>query len=273
MCNINILIKDKKDSWNVASFMMAVTASSYSRNPDGEGLFCDSDSKSLFIKQNQKINLLNYGKLFKDGKFIITHQRLSTSGFNQRWHHPFVNKDFVFVHNGIINRFLGKKGSDSYGFFMAFTALFNKLQTGTREERIVQSIKHLLDGLDDGSYSIAIYDRRTEKLYYCKNSMTNIHFFRFARKLYITTLHSNSEFIPMLSKQHTELDIKDYTIYRANKKQGEPVSVYSIANIKEPEPPKETAKEETTKQKKKTKDEVQCYDYNPFEKYSCQETY
>jgi len=232
MCNLNILIKEKKDRKYIVTFLQSVTSNSYASNPDGEGLYCDGSNK--VIKQNHKINLFDYKDDIRNSEFIITHQRISTSGKINRYNHPFESEDFVLVHNGIINDFLGKKGSDTYGFFIKFNDLFLQLKLSNREARIVNAIKILLNKKENGSYSIVIFDKKTKKLYYFKNETTSIHFYRFNHKLFITTKESNFNFIDLFGKKKiTELAIKDYHIYRVEKKR-KIMQIYDIAKIKKP---------------------------------------
>ena len=118
MCNLNIvLLKDRRKYKNLTSFLMAVTSNSYISNNDGDGIFCNNK----IVKQKEKIDLFSLDKDIKKSNIIFTHQRRATSGFSEKWSHPFINKDFVLVHNGIINDFIGKRGSDTWGFFINST--------------------------------------------------------------------------------------------------------------------------------------------------------
>jgi len=218
MCNLNILIRKntrKKSLIKVIpSFLMGVTSNSYAVNSDGDGFYAGG-----VIERNvNKIDLLKYKPVLMDSKIILTHQRISTSGLSSRYTQPFINKDFALIHNGIINEFLGKNGSDTYGFFKQFCKQFYlKNEMGfNREEKIKYAIKDLLDGLDCGSFSIAILDRVTNNLYYFKNDDTSIYAYSNSELLYFTTLEENKLFLSMFKIRFWEREVKDYRIYRIN---------------------------------------------------------
>lgn len=208
MCNLNIIIRRKKLK-NLTSFLMAVTSSSYSDNDDGDGIFF----RDKIFKSREKLDLLNYSSGINKSKIIISHQRRATSGFEDQWIQPFVNPDFVLVHNGVINGFTRKKGSDTWGFFLKFLKNFKRFD-GTREENIINTIKKLLDNNRCGSYSIAILDRQTDNIYYFKNTSPSIHFYKNEDVLYITTALTNKPFLSILGKEFEEVEIEDHTIYK-----------------------------------------------------------
>jgi len=216
MCNLNILFHKKKI--DITGFIQSVTSNSFTRNKDGEGFYCDYEN--TFNKDLNKINYNNFPEINKSN-VVISHQRLSTSGFSVKYNHPFINKDFVMVHNGIINQFKeGKKQSDSKGFFDKFNKQFKKYsKNNNREQSILKSIKKLFKN-DLGSYSIMFYDRKTENSYYFKDSYTRINFYKNKDFLYITTLEDNELFLNLLDyKEFDILNIKSNKIYKINKNQ------------------------------------------------------
>ncbi|GAF83169.1 unnamed protein product, partial [marine sediment metagenome] len=173
MCNLNIIFKTNKNDRDITSFLMGVTSNSYVSNSDGDGLFVNNK----LVKGFNKIDLFKYKKDITPAKIVITHQRKATSGFSEKWVQPFVNKDFVLVHNGIVDDFQGKKGSDTWGFFKKFNKEFYNQTFGKREEKIVKAIKKLLDNRKNQFYSILILDKKTNISYYFKNSRASIHFY------------------------------------------------------------------------------------------------
>jgi len=227
MCNLNIVVrKDTKNYENLTSFLMGVTSNSYADNNDGDGLFC----RGKFVKGFNKIDLYKYDKEIKKSRFIITHQRKATSGFSEKWTQPFLKDDFVFVHNGIINDFLGKNGSDSWGFFKKFIKEFDKLN-GSRDGKIIKAIKNLLDKQKGNFYSIGIFDKKTNHLFYFKDNYANIHFYCRKNILYITTNETNKLFLKILNpKKWKEYEIKDYSIYRIKIKTD--IEVLKVGKIK-----------------------------------------
>jgi len=229
MCNINALYKKTDSNKDILGFLMAVTSNSFSFNNHGEGFYCDNND-TLF-KSKEKINYYRFKKKINKSKVIITHQRLSTSGYEVIYNHPFKNKDFVFVHNGIINQFKKSSGSDSAGFFEDFNKLFNENLkiNNNRKKAIVNTIKELFKE-DKGSYSILIYDKKENVSYYFKDSSTSIYFYKNREYLFITTSFSNDKFLSMLgcNNNFKEVIINDNMIYKI--KAGE---VYEVENIRE----------------------------------------
>jgi len=213
MCNINIIMRkhlDYKENW-LLGFLQSVTACSYNSNSDGEGMYI----RDIVIKNINKINYFNYRDRIKDSPLIITHQRMSTSGFSAEYTHPFYNKDFVLVHNGIMYEYAEGNKSDTFVFFSRLMQTY-KIMKGSREERLIGAIKLLLDNKSPGSYSIAIYDRKTELLYYFKNSSTSMYAIRDNSLLYLTTNQGNIKFFDLPTT--VQQNIKSYQIYRIDKK-------------------------------------------------------
>jgi predicted glutamine amidotransferase len=211
MCNINALYARNGKKNNTVPFLMAVTSNSFASNRDGEGIFTNFNNK--VVKSKDKIDYFSMKDIIEKSNVVITHQRLSTSGFELKYNHPFEDKEFIIVHNGIINHFKEGEGSDTYGFFKKFIITFKKMK-GDRENRILKTIKTLFDE-DLGSYSILIYDKVTKLSYYFKDSTTRISFYRNKDFLYITTEDSNSLFLNLLNcGKFNELIVEDRAIYR-----------------------------------------------------------
>ena len=209
MCNINIVMRRSK-RLDITPFLMAVSSNSFASNDNGEGIWTDSDNQT--IKNDNKIDYYTLRNKINDSNTIITHQRISTSGHVLEFNQPFQNQDFVFVHNGVINKFLKAKGSDSWGFWLSFNETFKKKKM-LRDFAIIETIKELLND-ESGSFSIFIHDKVQGRSYYFKNSSTDIHFYRHLGILYITTNSANERFLTLLGDGKTkELEIKDYKIY------------------------------------------------------------
>ena len=158
ICNINILLKSKEVNQeslqDVMAVLMGVTSNSFISNRDGDGVYFDYND--VLVKSLQKINYCRFEKQIRDSKFILTHQRIATSGLTEKYTQPFSNnsKDFVILHNGIMSEFVEGKHSDTYNFFNKFLRSF-KDSVGTREQKTISSIKELLKEVG-GSWSIAI---------------------------------------------------------------------------------------------------------------------
>lgn len=210
MCNINIVIRSKisQNPADFFAFLQNVTACSFMSNSDGEGFYANG----ITVKSKTKINYLAYYKHIASAPIIMTHQRLATSGFSNEFTHPFENEEFVLVHNGIINDFLAGNGSDTHGFFLKFCQTF-KHETGNRESAIVSSAKKLLDNLSGGSYSIAILDKKSNSLYYFKDSSTSMYFGKSKHAFYMTTSKANLKYFSF-DGSFKERKVVDYAIYR-----------------------------------------------------------
>lgn len=231
MCNLNILIR-RNFKRQVTPFLMAVSSNSFIGNDDGDGFYCSSNDN--LVKSMNKLNYYKYVRDIETSKFIITHQRIATSGRELAYNQPFQSLEFAFVHNGIINSFLRKEGSDSWGFFLSFQEKF-KQTAGRRDERIISTIKSLL-GNDSGYYSIFIYDKVTGKGYYFKNSSARINFYRFLGMIFITTEANNSKFLSLLGDVAKDsvksIDVKSNRIYKIFL-DTETIRVYDMGKIKE----------------------------------------
>lgn len=211
MCNINAVWK-KNTNIKITPLIMQASAHSFIHNSDGEGAYFSSNHQ--VVKEKNKINYNQYESEIEDSNIVITHQRLSTSGFEVKYNHPFINNNFVLVHNGVINKFKCDEGSDTSGFFDKFTNEFiNDKSHISREQKIVKILRNIIRP-DDGSFSIIILDRKTNIGYYFKNSMPRINFYTNEDLLFITTASENQLFLDPISDNFAELEIEDNTIYK-----------------------------------------------------------
>lgn len=232
LCNLNILVKSiKKNGRKYTSFLKNVTNNSYQSNSDGDGIYL-SDPE-LLIRSLKKIKINRYVKEIEASEFIITHQRIATSGFGSEYTQPFESKEFVLAHNGVMNDFIksGELHSDTYSFFYDFIDEFKK-QKGKRQTKMIKAIKKLMDERR-GSYSIVILDKAENTMYYFKNFTTSINFYtsKSEKILYITTKWDNEKYFKRIHK-FEELDIKDHKIYKIYIKD-EKVEVLEVDDIKE----------------------------------------
>jgi predicted glutamine amidotransferase len=216
MCNLNLLFRTelKKD---LKPFFQSITSNSFSSNNSGEGFYLDF--KNTTFKSKNKINYQSIRELNKS-KMILTHQRLSTSGYEVKYNHPFINEDFVLLHNGVMNHFKKNIGSDTFGFFIEFNKEFKTtIKTEPNRERAIIKVIEDLFKKDLGSYSIFILDKKSNIGYYFKDSSTKINFYRNKDYLYITTNSQNHNFFSLLSdKKFYEYEIKPRIIYKINPK-------------------------------------------------------
>ena len=225
MCNINILIKKKGHFPRVEKILPViqhVTGYSFVTNSDGEGAYF---SKSKKLKKGlKKLDYGVYKTEIDESRTIITHQRISTSGFSNKYTQPFMNRDFVLVHNGILSSFVRGKKSDTSVMFETLTKNFRLGKSKTRERRIVKAIQKTLDE-NGGSYSILLYDRITGLSYYFKSDSTSIQFL-VGDYLFISTSNVGS----LIPETFKEIKIQSQVIYRIDYD----LDMWEVAHIKEP---------------------------------------
>ena len=217
MCNLNFLIKTnskKADPQNnYLNAYNSATFNSFINNSDSEGFYFDD--KNTILTSEEKINLFDNEKLFNNSRFVLGHERISTSGFNINYAQPFKKDGFVFVHNGIISDYAKDGHSDTYNLFNIFLKHFERyLKSMTRPTAIKKAVEKILKN-KLGSFSIGIFDIKENELFYFKNANTQIHAIQNKSKttLYLTTNYQNSEFLKVGNSDFEDLEIKDNTLY------------------------------------------------------------
>jgi hypothetical protein len=225
----NDWIRNKVDEDDFMAFIMAVTSNSFSLNNDGDGFY--SDTGDILTKSEHKLNYLTHKKQIYGSNFLITHQRIATSGFEDRYTQPFQSKEFALAHNGVLSSFSNGNQSDTFVLFNKFCDAF-KLDKGSRQEKVVACVKDLLDGAS-GSFSIALYDKVDKVMYYFKNSSTSIYCHRSLNNfIYMTTESSNDNFLNLLNIETTKDTVENYQIY-AIKLVNEQFQVLKVGKIEE----------------------------------------
>lgn len=217
MCNLNIIIKNKLDEYtnkSIPAFLMAVTKNSYENNNDGDGMFLSNSNK--IYKGKRKVNLYRYEKDISESNFVVTHQRIATSGMTSKYIQPFTNKEFILAHNGVINELAEDNHSDTYIFFKKFIKEMKITTKVNRCSKITDSIRKVVKSIRFGSYSIAIYDKVDETLYYFKNFGTSICLYTNPNLFYITTRWDNKELLNIFNLKFDEYILKEHIIYKIN---------------------------------------------------------
>ena len=183
------------------------------KNDDGDGYFFDFGG--TIIKSEEKVHLFQHREILNRSNFILGHQRWATHGKTKEYIQPFQNKEFAIIHNGVLGEFAKGDKSDTFCFFQDFTKKFNNMESGNREKRIKRTIKSLLDD-QWGTFSIAIFDKVTDNLYYFKNNSTTIHAVRNKAKnmLYLTTESENKDYLEVYYSDFEEYNVDAYKIYR-----------------------------------------------------------
>jgi len=215
MCNLNFLIKggivepqsDLLNAYNSACF------NSFIQNNDNEGFYFDY--KNSIITSEEKINLFDNKVLFENSRFILGHQRFTTSGTGLNYAQPFKKGDFVFFHNGILSEYAHNQHSDTFNLFEAFLKHFARYSKKfKRETAIKKAIEKILKN-KFGSFSIGIFDIKKQSLFYFKNDRTSINAIIDNKKelLYLSTAQHNINFLEVYNPTFKEIEIKDDTLY------------------------------------------------------------
>lgn len=181
VCNVHVIygIKKPLDKGDIEQFLKMLKSGSES-NADGFGLFND---KGLIFKKRDRYKA-KYSreiiKKFVNSKFIVGHNRWATSGtVNKSNSHPFYNKRFIWVHNGMIQNKdeLSTKYGVTYNVDSELIGeiLHKKLNKKEElEKTLIEMFKEM-----QGSFSVFIFDKQTKKLYYVRHIMDfNIFLFR-----------------------------------------------------------------------------------------------
>lgn len=167
MCNINLIYnKQKKISGKIANVMDTISYKSFLSNSHGEGCFFLQGKEAIIMKSEHKLIYRNIPSWI-----IATHQRLATSGHSKDYIHPFENDNIILMHNGIVQNEKSRKDSESDTYAM-FSAIGTDAET---ESKLIENIKKYVSDYE-GSYSVLIFHKPTEKLFYFKNSKTNFYF-------------------------------------------------------------------------------------------------
>ena len=216
-------------------------------NPDGWGIF----SKSTFAKgielyqSNQKILL----PLMQD-EWVIGHNRFATSEnvfsyldyFKDKEimnAHPFELNNLILVHNGIIHndiylrekyKIRSKISTDSYTILWMINHFMNSSKSKDRSSRLVQGIKLALEEIK-GTFSIFLYDKISNDLYYFKDDFTQFTFKIVRNTLYGTTKESIANSI-YLSKFKEKIIPIPYKIYKIQNIISSPLKIVGTINHK-----------------------------------------
>lgn len=203
MCNINLAYrKDKKADENLSQFMNFASWQSFQRNKDGEGFFSLSKEGGLmYAKGKRKFRFDDLA-----GYFLCSHQRLSTSGFGAGMEHPHETKDLLVVHNGIFTGLGDRDKSDTSVYADMLQAEYEKCD-GNIVEAIQKTNKEV-----SGSFSVVVYDKITEKVYYFKESCTQMYKAENEQYLIMSTNRDNVEFAQFFF--NISGDIKSIKPYR-----------------------------------------------------------
>jgi glucosamine 6-phosphate synthetase-like amidotransferase/phosphosugar isomerase protein len=181
VCHINIIKrKDEYCDDNINYYMDIVSWNSFSSNSDGEGYIGFTSRKLLVDRSLSKILYKNLGKFHT----LITHQRFATSGFNLSNVHPHESKNFILQHNGVFTGLGDKNVSDTKCYLDKLEEYYSV------NNDIIESVKKLSVDIH-GSYSIVLLSKKTNRVYYYKNSSTSMYILEDKNYIVMSTSNNN----------------------------------------------------------------------------------
>jgi len=182
-------------------------------NGDAYGIFSRNYMMKEGISFKTKIkNLERDSQEFKlvESNFLVGHNRYTTSGkANLNYNnHPFEVGDFIIVHNGVLWNDDELKKTYSLDYKEEVDSaiighLLNHLVV-EHKETITDAIKIVAESLT-GSFSIMVYVKSEDNLYYFKNDRTEFYFSRVVDDDGVSILGSTSE--STLEESHIEFDM------------------------------------------------------------------
>lgn len=197
MCEIQFIRNFEKEitEEDKKEFLVLMERGSYGNN-DAFGYFNSNYKYKRGGEYDER--KINMDKL--NDNFIVGHNRFATNQFayNLRLedgskaqerninNHPFKKNNFVMVHNGVIrnNKSIREKYNinteivtDSYVILYLVDYFFNLSNKEKRVERIAEAIQQATNELT-GYYSVFIYDKEENNLFYFKDNLTKFNFCR-----------------------------------------------------------------------------------------------
>ena len=184
MCNVHFIkaLDGKLSAYDLKQ-MSNMLESASRGNPHGFGHFSNKDkfkSGKAFDERKHGDRLNQY----KNHDFVVGHNRYATHGeHSAKNSHPFENDRFVYVHNGVIQNFEELKAKHfPNSNLVVDSEIIGELilkYTGLNDKDVVKAIKKTTKKLD-GWYSVFLYDKKFDKLYYFRDGAD--FYFRLLRK-------------------------------------------------------------------------------------------
>ena len=204
MCEIQFVMSHNINDEEIVNFLDMLNEGSYA-NSDATGLCTDNGTKWKFRTALHSLKDPKSGNLLTDiqmntSKFLIGHNRLATTGDEKmnKNNHPFETSNLMLVHNGIISNHDSLKGNFALDYpEETDSAIIIHLMEAYLEQdySIIKAIKETAECLQ-GSYSVMVYYKPENKIFYFKNSSTSFAFMKTITKtgkisLYGSTKTSN----------------------------------------------------------------------------------
>lgn len=205
MCNLNIIYNRKgKVNEKISMIMNIISYASWMYNDQGEG-YIALDKKKLHM-QRQKNKIIYKGNYY----FMASHQRLATSGYSESNIHPQPTQNLILMHNGIFSGLGDKDEGDTAIYLKLLDAEY--INSG---EDIIEAIRKTNKQMY-GSYSILVFERKTRKIYYYKESST---------KMYALV---NDEWIVMSTRKENVEYVKEYMKIKGEITEPKALKIYDV---------------------------------------------
>lgn len=186
MCEIQFVMSRNINDEEIVNFLDMLNEGSYS-NSDATGLCTDNGTKWKFRTALHSLKDKKSGNLLSDirvntSKFLIGHNRLATTGSEKenKNNHPFETSNLMLVHNGVISNHDSLKGNFALDYSEETdSAIIIHLMEAYLEQNytIEEAIKETAESLQ-GSYSVMLYYKPDNRIFYFKNSSTSFAFMK-----------------------------------------------------------------------------------------------
>lgn len=188
MCNINLVFrKDRKVEKRLNSVINTMSYESFKDNDDAQGflgLIETEDGLEYYLEKTYN----NY-VYSKPSFLIMSHQRLATSGLKKPELNtqPLESKDLIILHNGVLSELGAEKKSDTH-------MLLKDLQKKYDETKdTIKTIKEVMKEVS-GSFSILLFNKETNQLYYFKNDYTSMFKVSNSKYIVLSTSKENADY-------------------------------------------------------------------------------
>ena len=243
MCQIHFIYNKKGiNEKDLDELTKLLCFGSLAKNKDAWGIF----NNKKIIKKDGEFDPRFINNSLISGKFIIGHNRLSTSEVgpileigkifkrkskkNQKkleeiQHHPFKIGNLILVHNGVITNAssLFKKydlktqiRTDSYIIIYLIDYYIKLSNKENRRLKVIDAIQKTSKKIH-GFYSVILYDKKDDTLYHFRNEYTHFHFNLLNNILVGSTEKINLDYI-YAKEQKRYIIPKENTIYIINDK-------------------------------------------------------
>lgn len=203
MCNINLIFnKSREKSLLPSMYMNVASFNSYKHNNHGEGMVGLRNKHINIQKSLRKL-------VFKQQYWMLaSHQRLATIGEKNNLNtQPIVTQDFYIMHNGVFSGLGDFAESDTVKFATILQG--NYIKYGDVAKAIQETHKTVR-----GWYSVLIYHRGKQKLYYYKDNDTKMHYIENKEWFVMSTEKENIYYARNFFKIHEDIKtLNSFVVY------------------------------------------------------------